>query len=433
MNLKKQLLKGLSPNKGLAGRLALLAVMAVILSLLLAAPASAGSLLTAPTGGETLNIGSTYNITWHYEGSIGLTNGVDLDLSTDSGVTWTPIAHEISTAVGSTPSPESYAWTVPDLNTSKARIRITVWYTSIGGSGMNLQTYVYTGGTDESDDFQIGHVIKVPVLLKAPADLTATATSSSNINLTWTHTSSNETGYSIERKSGSGDFAVVTQTAANVNSYSDSGLTASTTYTYRVKAIGNGDNIHNSGYSNEASAKTSSSLIFKPKFPLDPHTPLFPNENNATTEEDTQNPQYPAQTVMRYYIGALDYFVNDQVQSMDTAPTIRDGRTLLPIRYVATPLGAVVDWNAAQQKVTIAMNGKTIELWIDVSTAKVNGVNTPIDANNPNVTPIIVPPGRTMLPLRFIAENLGCQVDWNQALQEVKVTYPKTSTGQGGM
>jgi hypothetical protein len=30
-----------------------------------------------------------------------------------------------------------------------------------------------------------------------------------------------------------------------------------------------------------------------------------------------------------------------------------------------------------------------------------------------------------MLPLRFIAENLGCQVDWNQAQQEVKVTYPK--------
>ncbi len=65
-------------------------------------------------------------------------------------------------------------------------------------------------------------------------------------------------------------------------------------------------------------------------------------------------------------------------------------------------------------------------------TARVNGVNTPIDSSNPNVAPIIVPPGRTMLPLRYIAENLGCQVDWNQALQEVKAAYPKTLTGQGG-
>jgi titin len=55
----------------------------------------------------------------------------------------------------------------------------------------------------------------------------------------------------------------------------------------------------------------------------------------------------------------------------------------------------------------------------------VNGIGTPIDPQNPNVAPIIVPPGRTMLPLRFIAESLGCQVDWNQALQEVTVTYPK--------
>ncbi|MGE5422313.1 MAG: stalk domain-containing protein [Ignavibacteriales bacterium] len=40
---------------------------------------------------------------------------------------------------------------------------------------------------------------------------------------------------------------------------------------------------------------------------------------------------------------------------------------------------------------------------------------------------MVVPPRRTMLPLRFIAENLGCQVIWNQALNEVKVVYPKTT------
>ena len=46
----------------------------------------------------------------------------------------------------------------------------------------------------------------------------------------------------------------------------------------------------------------------------------------------------------------------------------------------------------------------------------------PIDPNNANVTPIAVPPGRTMLPLRFIAENLGCQVDWEPLSQMITVT-----------
>ncbi|MBS4025670.1 MAG: hypothetical protein KGZ96_08350 [Clostridia bacterium] len=37
--------------------------------------------------------------------------------------------------------------------------------------------------------------------------------------------------------------------------------------------------------------------------------------------------------------------------------------------------------------------------------------------------PITVPPGRTMLPLRFISETLGCQVEWNQTLREATVRY----------
>ena len=46
-----------------------------------------------------------------------------------------------------------------------------------------------------------------------------------------------------------------------------------------------------------------------------------------------------------------------------------------------------------------------------------------IDPSNPNVKPFIIdPPGRTMLPLRFISEALGCNVQWNEALQLVTIT-----------
>ena len=110
---------------------------------------------------------------------------------------------------------------------------------------------------------------------------------------------------------------------------------------------------------------------------------------------------------------------------MDTAPIVSGGRALLPIRYVANAIGTTLDWNQDQQEVTVTLSGKTIEMWIGQGNAEINGVSTPIDPSNPSVTPIVVPPGRTMLPLRFIAENLDCQVDWNSVTQQVTVTYPK--------
>jgi len=105
-------------------------------------------------------------------------------------------------------------------------------------------------------------------------------------------------------------------------------------------------------------------------------------------------------------------------------PIIRENRTFLPIRYVAEPLGASLAWDGAQQKATITFQGKVIELWIGSNAARVDGKLVSIDSGNPNVKPLIVPPGRTMLPLRFVSENLGCQVDWNSSSQQITVTYP---------
>jgi titin len=168
----------------------------------------------------------------------------------------------------------------------------------------------------------------------------------------------------------------------------DSGLTPNTTYYYRVRAY---NAAGNSDYSNEA---------------------------NATTMKGVET------IIIRLYIDKTTYYVNDTLKTMDVAPIIKESRTLLPIRYVAEALGADVQWDAVERKVTIIFKGTTIELWIDKNSAKVNGEYKLIDATNPKVTPIIIPPGRTMLPIRFIAENLGCLVEWDNTLREVKITYP---------
>lgn len=109
---------------------------------------------------------------------------------------------------------------------------------------------------------------------------------------------------------------------------------------------------------------------------------------------------------------------------MDTAPVIRENRTLLPIRYIAESIGASVTWGASDKKATVSLNNKVIELWIGKNSALVNGQYMLIDAGNPDVTPIIIQPGRTMLPLRFISECLGCKVDWDHNKKEITVTYP---------
>jgi hypothetical protein len=87
----------------------------------------------------------------------------------------------------------------------------------------------------------------------APSGLTATSVSSSGINLSWADNSTDETGFRIERHSG-GSFVQVATVGAGVTSYSDTGLSASTTYTYRVRAY---NSAGNSAYSNEASATTA--------------------------------------------------------------------------------------------------------------------------------------------------------------------------------
>ncbi|HQO99804.1 MAG TPA: stalk domain-containing protein, partial [Caldisericia bacterium] len=111
---------------------------------------------------------------------------------------------------------------------------------------------------------------------------------------------------------------------------------------------------------------------------------------------------YSKKIVLMLQIGNLNMYVNDNPQQIDVPPTIVEGRTLLPIRWVAEPLGAEVGWDGDEKKVTVTLKNTTIELWIGKNIAKVNGVDTPIDPDNPKVVPMIIS-GRTMLPVRFVA------------------------------
>ncbi|MCG8351424.1 MAG: S8 family serine peptidase [Chloroflexales bacterium] len=89
----------------------------------------------------------------------------------------------------------------------------------------------------------------------APSDLNASTVSGSQINLAWTDNATNEEGFRIERCTGFGcsNFSEVASVGANATSYSDTGLSSRTIYSYRVRAYNASGN---SDYSNTALART---------------------------------------------------------------------------------------------------------------------------------------------------------------------------------
>lgn len=121
-------------------------------------------------------------------------------------------------------------------------------------------------------------------------------------------------------------------------------------------------------------------------------------------------------------IGNMNFTVNGVSNTLDSPPVIKNNRTLLPIRAIIESLGGTVSWDATERKVTVSLGSTNIELWIGKSTAKVNGINTAIDSSNTKVVPEIIN-SRTMLPLRFVAENLGCDVQWDGTTQTITITY----------
>lgn len=98
------------------------------------------------------------------------------------------------------------------------------------------------------------------------------------------------------------------------------------------------------------------------------------------------------------------------------------GRTVVPIRAIVETLGGKIEWDGNTKKVTINLNDTVIKLWIDHPQAKVNGILEWIDPNNHSVRPIIIN-NRTMLPLRFVAENLNCIVEWNAKSRTIIIRY----------
>lgn len=121
-----------------------------------------------------------------------------------------------------------------------------------------------------------------------------------------------------------------------------------------------------------------------------------------------------------FTIGNDRYTSNGVTARMDVVPYLKDGRTYLPLRYVALSLGlgpGDIKWDGAARRAVLTGHGVTVQVTVGSRLLLVDGMKVEIDA-----APELVPPGRIMLPYRSIAEAFGARVDWDGATRTVTMT-----------
>lgn len=115
-----------------------------------------------------------------------------------------------------------------------------------------------------------------------------------------------------------------------------------------------------------------------------------------------------------FKIGDSTLSVNGQNVTV-TTPYEKNGTTLVPVRVITEAFGATVDWDEAEEKVTLTYSGVTIEIWIGSTRAVVNGTESTL-LLAPELTN-----ETTMVPLRFITENFGADVSYDDATEAILV------------
>ena len=129
---------------------------------------------------------------------------------------------------------------------------------------------------------------------------------------------------------------------------------------------------------------------------------------NAEFKKAADTAKDEEKTVIKMQIGNNVVSVDDKEINNDVAPVIVNDRTLVPIRIVTETLGGDVEWNDSTKTVTLNIDGKTITMTIGV------------ELEGYGVAPEIIN-DRTYVPIRFVAEELGAVVNWNEETQEVVI------------
>lgn len=110
--------------------------------------------------------------------------------------------------------------------------------------------------------------------------------------------------------------------------------------------------------------------------------------------------------------------VNGEYLAFPVAPVMEEGRVLVPMRVIFQALGASLEWNGPEQKIIARNKDSEIILHIGAKTALVNSQIKSLDV------PAKLINGTTLVPLRFVGEALGEQVDWDESTLTAVIGTP---------
>lgn len=99
--------------------------------------------------------------------------------------------------------------------------------------------------------------------------------------------------------------------------------------------------------------------------------------------------------------------INGQPIFVDTNPYIKQGRTFVPVRFVAEAFKMDVEWHQDEKKIILKNDETTIEMWLNSNRLVVNGEEKEMDVCIEGVD------GRTMVPIKHFADILDFTVRWN--------------------
>ncbi|HEY9062362.1 MAG TPA: DUF5050 domain-containing protein [Pseudobacteroides sp.] len=112
----------------------------------------------------------------------------------------------------------------------------------------------------------------------------------------------------------------------------------------------------------------------------------------------------------------IKVIVRGKALTMDTAPVVSSGRTLVPMRDIFECLDAYVEWNDKTKSITATRSGKVVKLKIGDKKGFINDTPVVLDAS-PSITK-----GRTLVPLRFVGEAFGAKVEWDNGTRTINIS-----------
>jgi len=116
--------------------------------------------------------------------------------------------------------------------------------------------------------------------------------------------------------------------------------------------------------------------------------------------------------------------VDGVIIETDADPIIENGRTIVPVATIIENIGGTSSWQQENSQVTLNYDGVEVKMWIGSKKATVNGVSKTLDVAPRIVTVNAAGGGRTMIPIRFVAENFSCDVDWDNDQRIVLIETP---------